>query len=229
MLKDHQFVALRAEHRDEFVYRIIPLKYLYQLLGRGENVLVSPRLWQDPFEHFILQSDVVSRAGWFGQCWTRHRVSDAMWRIYSERNRGVRIRSTPRRLLLSLGGAFEQNARAFVGRVEYLPTKDVVSRARWNLLFGNVNDPSRAARTLLVKRPAFRHEAEVRLLLFRPGNTSSLAKYRLSSQDLIDQLMLDPRLDRQAADRLKAEIRVRTGYMGTIKRSLLYAPPPPLD
>jgi hypothetical protein len=228
MPKDHQFVDLPAKHRDEFVYRIIPLEYVYQLLGRGENVLVSPSLWKDPFEHFILQSNVVSRRGWFGQCWTRHKASDAIWRIYSAKNHGVRIRSTPRRLLLSLSGAFGQNARAFIGEVEYLRTERVVSRARWKLLFGNVSDPLRAARTLLVKRPAFRHEAEVRLLLCRPGSTSTLAQYRLASHDVVDQLMLDPRLDRRDADRLKAKIRDRTGYLGTIKRSLLYAPPPSL-
>jgi hypothetical protein len=37
--------------------------------------------------------------------------------------------------------------------------------------------------------------------------------------------MIDPRLKKERADRLKVAIREQTGFSGPIKRSLLYAPP----
>jgi hypothetical protein len=81
------------------------------------------------------------------------------------------------------------------------------------------------AKILLVKRPAFRHEREVRLLLIARSEISKLFRYRVEPTRLISQIMLDPRLDREEAGALKKEIRDRTGFPGPIKRSLLYAPP----
>ena len=75
------------------------MKRLLELFQTRHNVLVAPEKWDDPFENFILKSDRVSRRGWYGQCWTWQRASDAMWRIYSGDKNGVRMRSTPAKLL----------------------------------------------------------------------------------------------------------------------------------
>ena len=86
------------------------------------------------------------------------------------------------------------------------------------------------ARTLLVKRPAFKHEREVRLI-FTPHDfhnfTNDLLRYPVEHNSLIDQIMLDPRMDKAEAGALKHRIRA-AGFTGEIKRSLLYAPPPDL-
>ena len=85
------------------------------------------------------------------------------------------------------------------------------------------------AKTLLVKRPAFKHEREVRLIC-RPhdeGNVDSdLFSYPVDPQELIDQIMIDPRVAEDEAEALKRDIRSRTGFKGKILRSLLYAAPP---
>jgi hypothetical protein len=145
-----------------------------------------------------------------------------MWRIYSPKSDGVRIRSTPERLVNSLN---QVGQPAFVGKVLYLSTKHLIAHARTALASGT-NEGS--ARTLLVKRPAFRHEREVRVLACSPKLGKDLVRYPIDPHSLIDQIMIDPRLDRNAADALKARIRHRTGFSGQILRSLLYAPPRPL-
>ena len=86
------------------------------------------------------------------------------------------------------------------------------------------------ATTLLVKRPAFRHEREVRLI-FTPAHekdkaSSDLFSYPIDPNELINQIMIDPRKTKQDANALKREIKSKTGFAGQIKRSLLYAPPP---
>jgi hypothetical protein len=65
--------------------------------------------------------------------------------------------------------------------------------------------------------------------LNRQGRSGSkLLKYQIDPHSLVDQLMLDPRLSPEEAAKVKTEIRRKTGYRGSIKRSLLYGPPPPL-
>lgn len=221
------FIRLSGTQRNRPVYRFVRIARLYELFQRKQNVLVSPDKWDDPFENFILQSKRIPRRSWFGQCWTRHRASDAMWRIYSPDSHGVRIRASPSRLVEGLTKSLQPGSRGFIGAVQYLPEKRLMRFAQAALAPGKLDDAVEAAKTLLVKRPAFRHEAEVRVLLMNPDAPSNqkLAQYPVDPHELIDQLMLDPRLSKAEFRTLKHEIRQRTGFTGTIKRSLLYAPP----
>ena len=85
---------------------------------------------------------------------------------------------------------------------------------------------SNAARTLLVKRPAFRHEAEVRLLWYAAKDSADgLFRYAVNPHELVDQIMIDPRLPTAEYYKAKMMIRNQTGYSGKILRSLIYAPP----
>lgn len=221
------YIGLAGKERQSFVYRIVSLERLYELFNQRQNVLVSPDKWDDPFENFILKSQRIPRQGWFGQCWTLHRASDAMWRIYSGDKQAVRMRSTPRRLVEGLRQA--GGATAFVGRVQYLPEKSLTQFAQRAIQPGYLKLSRNAAGTLLVKRPAFRHESEVRLLVRCDGDRADgLFRYVVDPHSLVDQLMLDPRLSPAEAEQAKREIRCTTAYEGKILRSLLYAPPPPL-
>lgn len=118
---------------------------------------------------------------------------------------------------------------AFIGKVEYLPAKRLSKFAEQS--FRHVTIPFSLAyvQTLLVKRPAFRHEREVRLLLFRSSSETAgedVYRYEVDPHMLIDQIMVDPRLSVSTAASTIEEVRSRTGFVGPIKRSLLYAPPP---
>lgn len=221
------FIRLSGTQRNRPVYRFVSIPRLCEFFHTRQNVLVSPDKWDDPFENFVLQSKRIPRQSWFGQCWTRHRASDAMWRIYSPDSHGVRIRALPSRLLEGLTKSLQPGSRGFIGAVQYLPEKRLMRFVQAALAPGKLDDAVEVAKTLLVKRPAFRHEAEVRVLLMNPGAPSNqkLAQYPVDPHELIDQLMLDPRLSKAEFEKVKHEIRQRTGFAGTIKRSLLYAPP----
>jgi len=227
---------------DTFVYRIIPINRLFELFATRQNVLVKPEKWEDPFENFILHARVQLPDGasatigfrdhFYGQCWTLQSASDAMWRIYSPKSEAVRIRSTVRKLAESLWRCCGEWAshEAFIGKVQYLPTKQLEKFAKGFLRSeGGLLSMRLFATSLLVKRPAFRHEREVRLI-FTPHKKDKLSSDRFSypvdPNELIDQIMIDPRKTIQDANALKREIKSKTGFDGTIKRSLLYAPPP---
>src|SRR5205085_12257493 len=87
------YFDLAVSARDRYTYRIIPTERLFELFANKKNVLVKTKKWDDPFENFILQARLMLPTGehatigfrnqFYGQCWTFHKASDAMWRIYS--------------------------------------------------------------------------------------------------------------------------------------------------
>jgi len=225
-----KFLNLSSHDLSQRVYRIIPVERLFQLFETGKNVLVSPKKWEDPFENVVLRS-IFPRLGLYGQCWTRHTASDAMWRIYSPQIGGIRIRTTVQTLFNSLVKATPRTgARPFIGSVKYLSDQSLIRFARSAVADAN-SDPAECARTLLVKRRAFQHEREVRLIAVEIGEHrgQELLAYDTNPQAIIDQMMLDPRLAEAEADRLRDRIRKRTGFKGEILRSLLYTLPPELS
>jgi len=224
-MNDDNYIDIPVRSRDRHVYRVVSVLRLLELFRARKNVLVQPGKWEDPFENFIVRRQRI-----YGQCWTRQTYSDAVWRIYSHNASGVRIRSTPRQLAEGLSLAVGRRARAgaFIGTVRYL------NRARLLAFAASVGRdaavrPYVVARTLLVKRPAFRHEREVRLLFLPPDGvraTDGLFAYDVDPHTMIDQIMIDPRMPEARASRLRSRIIRETGFAGPIKRSLLYAPPP---
>jgi hypothetical protein len=241
VMEEANYLGISTAERNQFVYRIISVERLLQLFGTKQNVLVKPKEWEDPFENFILQSPVQIQTGeiatfgfrdqFYGQCWTLHSASDAMWRIYSPKKEAVRIRSTIRGLANSLSRTLGNWAhlKAFIGKVRYLPNKQLIAYA--NSVFRGVWIPSSKlfADTLLVKRPAFKHEREVRLLFFQHDEnlaTCNRFAYPVDPHTFVDQIMIDPRMSEKEYGELKAKVQGETGYRGPIKRSLLYAAPP---
>ena len=53
------YLDIPSSKRDGHVYRIIKTTRLFEFLKTGENVLVKPELWDDPFENFILKSHFI--------------------------------------------------------------------------------------------------------------------------------------------------------------------------
>lgn len=160
---------------DMHVYRIMKQDYVFSLFQKKENVLVQPNGWKDKFENLQLriggilngeEFEYKFRDDFVGQCWTSRSLSEAMWGIYANdpNQRFLRIRSTPRKLLEALETAHPKMPQetCFIGKVQYQNTKQI----REFVENGGELDVSseRFARSLLIKRSAFKHESEVRLL-----------------------------------------------------------------
>ena len=200
-------------------------------------------MWEDPFENFILSSSIRFPSGQiysqgnrdsvYGQCWTLQSASDAMWRIYSPSEDAVRIRTSPNRLAKSIMVSPAVRPHTVrIGRVKYL-SQTVLTRFARNCFRTGETAYTAMGKTLLVKRLAFKHEREVRALIFAPAGERAKAKPDLlacpvNPHELIDQIMLDPRYSVENADAVRKRIVRQTGFRGQILRSLLYAPPPRL-
>ena len=96
-------------------------------------------------------------------------------------------------------------------------------------------DTRRIARAFLVKRRAFSHEAEIRLLCFpdpeersllQPGKSSDskVIKLQVPMQQLITRVEFDPRMGNDVADAISAFISPKLPHLGKlfIKKSSLY-------
>jgi len=171
------FLNLTEEDLDRNIYRIVPLTRLIELFETGKNVLIRPHKWEDPFENFILRSKVRLTSGETikynfhdricGQCWTFNRASDAMWRIYSPKSDSIRLRTTVRQLEKSLISSQNSlpDVKCCLGKVLYLNQKKLKKYANPIFDFSGITIEN-LFNSLLVKRLAFRHENEIRLLYF---------------------------------------------------------------
>src|SRR5258708_10626996 len=114
------------------IYRIFTLDRLFEAIINKQIALVRPSLWDDPFENLLYQipwkdsagksiSTEALRNSLYGQCWTLLSVSDALWRIYSPCEIGVRVRTTVAKLLSSIWKANDPLAtnKYFIGKVKY--------------------------------------------------------------------------------------------------------------
>lgn len=233
------FLGLKDADLDRYVYRIMPQDYVIALFTEKENVLSRVGNWKDKFENFQLNLGGILdgerfgygfRDDFVGQCWTRHSLSEAMWGIYANdaSKRYLRIRSTPRKLLMALAAAHPQMPQdtCFIGKVEYRRAKDLRAFLESE---GCLEISARGfARSLLLKRHAFKHESEVRLLYF--GHSSQydakgLYRYSIDPHAMITQIMADPNRDRQSWNADRAVLAKATGFTGQIKRSKIYDPP----
>jgi hypothetical protein len=228
------YINFRSSELNLYVYRIMSLDRLYQMFYESSNYLVRPIMWEDPFENFIAKIqgrlpdgqivEFAQRYDFYGQCWTLLGGTDAMWRIYSKDKRSVRIMVR----LKDLYGYLSEYATGalFIGKVKYLGSDQFISWIR--RVFHTSQQPNieLIAKTFLVKRGAFSHENEVRLLYYTTHyETGNFYRFKFDCHRFVKEIMLDPRLKKNEADALAAEVRTRTEYKGKIVQSKLYAQP----
>lgn len=224
---------------DTKIYRIFPQDRFFELFEEKKNALLRPAKWQDPFENVFLKSPVKLSSGEtgsfafhndvYGQCWTLERSSDAMWQIYSKNEDAIRVRTTVGKLIGSLRSNHGTMAdvSCFIGRVKYEGIKELKEFAE--NMFVRYLGAEAIAQSLLIKRKAYKHENEARLIYIAPGDTVDadwVYKYDLEPLKVFDQAMVDGRVEKDIFDKIKGEIASRTGLSKRrIHRSVLYDQP----
>ncbi|MDR6834249.1 MULTISPECIES: hypothetical protein [unclassified Sphingopyxis] len=237
---------------DRPLYRIFPLWHFEDMLRVKRLVLVSPNLWEDPRED-IPASIMMQRPdhkqkelnGYLHparcQCWSFEGKSDSLLRAYSRvtidplhgrnsepRNEGVMVRTTPRKLNRALSDWAGRVAwgKFYLGRVEYLEEEDACQKVVNNLANQgpvNIGRGENRAQSLLLKRKAFSHEDEVRLIWVCDDKREidKAMTVNINPNDFIEEVTFDPRLVRfelvERQQRAKA-----LGYTGALTEPDLY-------
>ena len=215
------------------IYRFLPVKYLLDLFVNRRNVLVSPCCWDDPFENILSnvwykfqgkksRYPLGERA--YGQCWTLNGENDASWRIYTPLNDGVMITSSVRKLFNGFKKVHTNSSfECYIGRVEYKTESELQNIAESSSGGGSEGQ----ARSLCLKREAFTHEAEVRLLYLDPQNEShgKIYSYDIDVGEFLeDQILFDPRMEKSEFKTYQSLLG-KVGYTGNVRQSALYNAP----
>lgn len=212
----------------------MPVNRLLQCLEEKCLVLVPPREWDDPFENYLLSAKVkLSSTGEsgdmsgmrdkvYGQCWTQHHETDAMWRIYSSDANGAKVKTTPRKLLEALKSSDPRfgDVTCFIGKVQYKTQKDLVSILK-NLDLFQPNG-SGIAESLLYKRQEFSHEKEIRLI--HTDGKGPIRAFDVEPNDLFDSIVFDPRMDIYLYQAYESAVKEKK-FRGWVSQSVLYKPP----
>jgi hypothetical protein len=214
--------GLNITNWDTPIYRVLPLHRFKDMIINKTTGLVRPSKWDDPFENFVLKCNVQTPDGlaslkpfhdrWYGQCWTMHRDSDAMWRIYSKEKDGVRVSTTIRKLFQAICDTSDQfvKLKFFIGQVQYHERSEIEEFLRnisfSDLAFGGQNN--KFASTLCIKRPEFEHEKELRVLIHDAdqSTTGDVLIIRFEYDAALDDAVFDPRLSDAEFQKLKKEV-----------------------
>lgn len=229
-------INLSDPELDQPIYRIMPAQRLLQMLSNRKMVLVKPKKWDDPFENSLLSAIIKTSDGMtgefsmkdqvYGQCWTTHEETDAMWRIYSYEKQGIKVKTTPRKLLDSLMNATPHfgEIRCFIGKVAYYQESELFEKL--NCVNWRATDGSGIAESLLYKREEFSHESEIRLIYSAPESesVSDLYTFDIDPMDLFDELVFDPRMDASFVHAFKLAI-TNYGFNKKTFQSSLYQSP----
>jgi hypothetical protein len=216
---------MRSATSSNFLYRIVRFERLVQLLKTDEWHFAHPSTWEDPYE--IRTVNPLS-SSLFAQCWCRKGVSDAMWRIYSSDKLGVRIRTTATSLNEALTLAtLRRKLGHRMNKVSYVTERQYAERiAVINASLAKRVTFARASQHLFLKRVAFEHEAETRVVVFdldQPlESTVKFVKVQLPTRDLIDSVLVDPRAPDEYVEMYQDYLARTLHFAGKVEKSSLY-------
>ena len=144
----------------EYLYRYISFETFVGMVQKKALTFVTPDKWEDPKEAApfykllgtiedkylkILLALIYQKT--YCQCWTKAVESDALWRIYAYGNRAIQIKVREKNLQLL--------PDVNIMQVEYLDQIKLEDAS------GHIES---FLRSLAIKRRAFQHEEEVRLI-----------------------------------------------------------------
>jgi hypothetical protein len=209
------------------LYRIASFDRVVSILKDKQMFFARPSSWEDPHETVL---DHPSAKKIFAQCWCMKSTSDAMWRIYSPDTLGVRIGTTRARLKAELETAKKAKIVRYMMRdvAYHEPAK---FRAEIKAARAALADDARletAASTLFLKRAAFSHEDEVRVVANSRTEVADDAKGMFVPVDpsrLIRSILFDSRAKQAFVDAFTHYIQDELGFEGEIGRSVLYDQP----
>lgn len=230
-----------------YLYRVMSLEQFIDMMFDGahakpftmSNKIVRPWMWDDPYEKILsLKSTLFHSERWFGQCWSMSEENDSIWRNLSQNgnNRCVKIKVSINNLKKSLLSYNKDSAQFILAPVNYFSketideftstSESLAKLAKTDKRYERMQLDSELI-ILLTKRPAFRPENEVRLLVYDKTETleTNIWKYPFDINSYVEEVMFDPWTKDYYQDDYK-ELLGRMGLenVGKVTFSQLYKP-----
>lgn len=236
---------------DESIYRIFSLDKFKKTIKDKKLCLVRPCKWEDPFENFLLNSEGLyngKRVGFgnirdkfYGQCWTKKKECDGLWRNYKgDEPAAIKVKTTVGKLMNQFYDFTSEPHQLsyFIGKVDYVSDDEIINFFKDEIDMTKFDDGIKFVQTLLKKRLSFAYEEEVRVIFNKPNNIRKIDLLKnnktgvnldlffvdIDPNTLFTEIEFDPWLSLEDSDLLKKEI-INLGYTGLIKHSTLYDKP----
>ena len=197
-MKYEKFEIGEGLSNDDKIYRYINLNQLMHMVEMNATYLTRLISWEDTWEVPNSKLPTLNNEGkleyplyssssdLFGQCWSLKEESDAMWRIYSPLKEGIKIGTSIGKLKMIKGLEY-----SYINKVYY---------------YRDLSDGLKEIRNKhpfqegLIKRDAFEHEKEVRLITLNnkkiigdKDNKSNYIEFSVDVKVLIEEIVVDPR------------------------------------
>ena len=221
------------------LYKIMSLKWFKVMIEERYNTLLRPASWDDPYETNYSNSVIVTEQGdvpldashWFGQSWSLCEESAIMWQAFKkDKQPYVKIKIDASSLIRGLS---EEDNNLRIAVLEYIryfkPTindyiekiEDIKDLHLWPDNFtrrGVTLAELYPVYNLLTKRDVFKHEEEVRLLLFDKSSSEEQKhiKYPIDPTT-ISEVVIDPwtSIDNEKFNEIKNELHLNLSSEST--------------
>jgi hypothetical protein len=157
-----------------------------------------------------------------------------MWKIYSRNSDGVRIRAKAIDLMGSIVASTSiarRSGQHWIGRVKYVSQKSFLEEVQWPDRFCRSDDyfdprNNQLVRSLLLKRRAFSHEREVRIVYHdvEASESAELMPFDIDVNEVILEITFDPRMSGKLVSAY-TQVLKKLGYEGSVNQSQLYGVP----
>lgn len=216
---------------NDHLFRYISLAQFISMIENQKLYLRKVKLWDDPWEApdeqlpivrenrepIFAESLIVSST--VGQCWTYEKDSDAMWRIYSPDRQGVMIETLANNFNLVHDLRHASLARVvYYNKSNYREKRYEVANNRSYTFAGD----------MALKREAFKHENEVRLLLCLQAYRElesiwevPVVGFDIDPNEFILSITFDPRADDWFVETMK-KYCLSKGLVCPVGKSRLY-------
>lgn len=238
--KYNNLFNIETEDLNLSIYRIIPVSTLEKMLIHSTNALVKVSSWDDVYENFFFKQSffldnefplIIKGIGdcFFGQCWSKHRDSDAMWRIYSSKKDSVRIKTTIRKLYDSVYIDNDCWETTHIGAVKYKTQEEL---KYWLDSCNGLNPDDTESfnrlmtKSVFIKRDPFIHEQEIRVTYECASNELIANRdkkiYNINVNEFIEEITFDPRVEDDYMNNTRDMISSHNYPMEKVNKSPLY-------
>ena len=230
--------------KQTYVYKFIKLKHLKPLIKNQKLRIYTISNWEDPYENFFLKSNFYTYADFYkqvvkvetesiinrtyGQSWTLIEESDAMWRIYSNKEN---IEETAIRIKIKADNLFDivytEDKCMITTSMHIVKYKTDDEITTWLSSFKkDINNDilKYAKESLHIKRKAFEHEKEVRIIISPDSQSkeSEVLEFNIPNLNSIEEFILDPRLKEENVEEITQQLCKLGVDKNKIKKSKLY-------
>lgn len=223
------------------IFRFIPFDRLTDILINNATYISPVTSWEDTYENWLIKASFKSKStrisfkeflsGYFGQCWTTSKETDALWRIYSADKNSVKIKSTISDLLsseLNLDNFKDYSTiTKIMGQVSYLNRNQIINWLDHKKREIGIINSQILLDSQFIKRREFIHEKEFRLIISCSDTTKDDKKrdhliIKVEPNKFIHEVVFDPRLDDRTFY-MRSKLISKLGYKNRIKKSSLYS------